>query len=161
MSAHGVAHALFDGTAYLLALVLLTRLHLPADLLAPVALYILDLFLRQQLQLQVIRVVHLVARQHASVFPAEAHLLNQGLTPQTVFIVALLRALVSLAGQELFADTCLADRDLVRALSSLLAKEGYDLFPAAGAELNSRWHLLARLALTVVAHLLAFVFPTV
>lgn len=76
VTAEGVSHSLFDGTANLLALVLLTRLELTTYFLALVMLDIFYLLWRHHLQFEMLGIVKFIARDLPTVFAALAHLLD-------------------------------------------------------------------------------------
>jgi hypothetical protein len=146
-------HALLHRAAHLFAFVFFAWLKLAAYFLA-LEVFSLCLLLRaHQLQLQVLRVVDLVARHKPPVLATGACLLHQHFAPLAIIVVAFLGALVSAAGEEALADA-LAHWDTVRAFFALLAEEGKELFPTTGAETHSLRGLLAGRAGTIVTHFL-------
>ena len=76
VTAEGVSHSLFDGTADLLALVFLTRLQLTTYFLALVMLDIFYFFCGHHLQFEMLRVVKFIARDLPTVFATLANLLD-------------------------------------------------------------------------------------
>jgi len=161
MPSEGVSNSLLDRAAYLLALVLLATLELPAHLLA-LELFALEVFLEllHEMQAEVLRVVYLVAGHESLVLPTDTGLLNENFALAAVVVVAALLALVKSTRKELVADS-LTDRNPVGALASLLAKQSENLLSAARAVLDSLWCLLARLARSLVAHFGAGMLSTV
>ena len=76
VTAEGVSHSLFNGTADLLALVFLARLELTTYFLALVMLDIFYLFWRHHLQFEMLGIVKFIARDLPTVFAALANLLD-------------------------------------------------------------------------------------
>ena len=76
VTAERISHSLFDRTADLFALVLLTRLQLTTYFLALVMLDIFYLLWGHHLQFEMLRIVKFIARYLTTVFTALAHLLD-------------------------------------------------------------------------------------
>ena len=105
-------------------------------------------------------VVELVTWHLSLVLSTYALLLHHHLALSALIVMTSLRALMSCACQKFLASS-LTDWDFVDAIPSLLAYERHDFLSAARAVLHSSRSLLARLAVSFMAHFLASVLSTV